>query len=126
MSLYNGLFEASKAMKAGFGDLKEKKALVQQMGMAAKQSEGAKVAGPALGKIAKFAAYPAGLGAGVGVGALAIGAGAGAGADMAGKGVKSGWSPENAKEAGKSLFGVILLLIFAGGAVYLYRVINHN
>lgn len=121
MSLYNGLFEASKAMKAGFGNLKEKKGLLRQMANSAKESEAVKSAGPALGKLAKHAAYPAGIGAGIGVGAYAAGAGSGAGAEAAGVGIKKGWAPEDVADAGKSFFGVLMLFVVLAGAYALYR-----
>ncbi len=124
MSIYNGLFEASKALKAGFGNLKEQKATVRQLAFAAKESETVKSAGPALGKVAKYAAYPAGVGAGVGLGAAAAGVGTGAGAEAAGKGIMAGWAPENLAGAGKMAFGVGLLIVFVVAAVFLYRAVK--
>ena len=124
MSLYNGLFETSKAIKAGFGDLKAKSGVLRQMAISAKESETVQSAGPALGKMAKYAAYPVGVGAGVGVGVAAAGVGTASAIENTGAALKKGWTPADAKSAATSLFGVLLFVVFAGLAVYLYRVVK--
>lgn len=122
MTLYNSLYEtAGKLKKAGLEGVKSTRDATRQMAMAAKQSETVKAAGPALGKVARYAAYPAGIGAGVGVGAWAAGAGAGAAIDNTGQAVKKSWTPEGVKDAGMKFFGLLLLLVFLGVIVYLYR-----
>lgn len=125
MSLYNGMFEASKALKGGLDNLKEKKDFLRQMAINAKENETIQSAGPALGKMAKFAAYPAGLGAGVGVGAWAAGAGASSAIDNTGKAFK-GWTPQDAKDAGMKFFGVLLFLVFGALALYAYKEVTRK
>jgi len=124
VSLYNGLFETSKAIKAGFGDLKEKTGVLRQMAISAKESETVQSAGPALGKMAKYAAYPVGVGAGVGVGVAAAGVGAANAISNTGAAPKTGWTPTDAKDAGMKFFGVLLFIVFAALAVYVYRVVK--
>lgn len=126
MSLYNGMFEASKALKGGLDNLKEKKDFLRQMAINAKENETVQSAGPALGKMAKFAAYPAGLGAGVGVGAWAAGAGASSAIDSTGKAFKGGWTPTDAKDAGMKFFGVLLFIVFAALALYVYKEVTRK
>lgn len=125
MSLYNAMFEtAGKLKKAALEGSKATRDATRRMALAAQQSETVKSAGPALGKIAKYAAYPAGLGAGVGVGAWAAGAGVSSAIDGTGQAMKKGWTPKDAKDAGKMFFGVLLFIVFAGLAVYVYRLVK--
>lgn len=124
MSLYNGMFETSKAIRAGFGDLKEKTGLLRQMALNAKESETVKSAGPALGKMARYAAYPVGVGAGVGVGVAAAGVGAASAIENTGAAMKKGWTPTDAKDAGMKFFGVLLFVVFAGLALYVYKAVR--
>lgn len=125
MSLYNGMFEAAKALKngvsSGLGNLKEKKDFMRQLALNAKENETVKSAGPALGKMARYAAYPAGIGAGVGVGTWAAGAGAASAISNTGSALKTGWTPRDAKDAGMKFFGILLFIVFAGLAIYVYR-----
>ena len=97
MAIYNALFEAASKMKKGAqqaagvaeGAAKSTRDAARSMSVAAKQSETVKAAGPALGKVARFAAYPVGLGGGIGLGTWAAGAGAASAIDATGEAVKS-------------------------------------
>lgn len=121
MALYNALFEASsKLKKAGLENIKSTRDAARSMAVAAKQSETVKAAGPALGKMAKFAAYPVGIGGGIGLGTWAAGAGAASAIDSTGQAVKKSWTPESMQDAGKMVAGLVLLGLFLGGIVYLY------
>ncbi|WOX55065.1 hypothetical protein R6Y95_06205 [Methanoculleus palmolei] len=129
MAIYNALFEAASKLKKGAGAAagvaegaaKSTRDAARATAVAAKQSETVKAAGPALGKIAKFAAYPAGLGGGIGLGTWAAGAGAASAIDATGTAVKKSWAPATVADAGKMLAGVVLLLVFLGALVYMYR-----
>lgn len=128
MSIYNALFEAATKLKKGAGAAagvaegaaKSTRDAARSMSVAAKQSETVKAAGPALGKIAKFAAYPVGLGGGIGLGTWAAGVGAAGAIDATGEAVKKSWTPGSVGDAGKMLAGLVLLGLFVGGIVYLY------
>jgi len=85
----------------------------------AKQSQSVKEAGTALGKVARFAAYPAGIGLGVGAGGYFAGMGIGGGVDS----VKDVMMPKD--EGGlsgpiRTVISIVLLLALAYGAVKLY------
>ena len=129
MSIYNAMFEAASKLKKGAGTAagiaegaaKSTRDAARATTVAAKQSETVKAAGPALGKMAKFAAYPVGLGGGIGLGTWAAGAGAASAIDATGTAVKKSWAPASIADAGKMLAGVALLGLFVGGIVYLYR-----
>ncbi len=128
MSIYNAMFEAASKLKKGAGNVagiaegaaKSTRDAAREMTVAAKQSETVKVAGPALGKMAKFAAYPVGLGGGIGLGTMAAGAGAASAIDATGQAVKKSWAPASVADAGKMVIGLVLLGLFIGGIVYLY------
>ena len=128
MSIYNALFEAASKLKkaapkaAGIaeGAAKSTRDAARATTVAAKQSETVKAAGPALGKIAKFAAYPVGLGGGIGLGTAAAGMGAASAIESTGGAVRKAWMPESVGDAGKMIGGLVLLGLFVGGIVYLY------
>jgi len=125
MALYNAMFEAaSKLKKAGLENIKSTRDAARTMAVSAKQSETVKAAGPALGKVARFAAYPVGLGGGIGLGTWAAGAGAASAIDSTGQAVKKSWTPDSIKDAGMKFFGVLLLLVFLGVIVYFYKVVK--
>lgn len=128
MSIYNALFEAATKLKkaapkaAGIaeGAAKSTRDAARSMSVAAKQSETVKAAGPALGKVARFAAYPVGLGGGIGLGTWAAGVGAAGAIDATGEAVKKSWTPGSVADAVKMFAGLVLLGLFVGGIVYLY------
>ncbi|WP_292728057.1 hypothetical protein [Methanoculleus sp.] len=125
MALYNALYEAAgKLKKAGLENFKSTRDAARATTVAAKQSETVKAAGPALGKVARFAAYPVGLGGGIGLGTWAAGAGAASAIDATGTAFKEGWKPDSIKDAGMMFFGVLLLVMFIAVAVYLYRTVK--
>lgn len=125
MSLYNNLFEvAGKLKKAGLENIKSTRDVAREMAISAKQTETVKAAGPALGKMARYAAYPVGLGAGVGVGTWAAGAGAASAIDATGTAVKKSWTPESIKDAGMRFFGILMLIGGLAVVVYLYRTVR--
>jgi len=125
MALYNALYEAAgKLKKAGLENFKSTRDAARATTVAAKQSETVKAAGPALGKVARFAAYPVGLGAGVGVGTWAAGAGAASAIDATGTAVKKSWTPESIKDAGMRFFGILMLIGGLAVVVYLYRTVR--
>ncbi len=125
MSIYNAMFEAASKLKKGAGiaegAAKSTRDAARTMSKAAKQSETVKAAGPALGKVARFAAYPVGLGGGIGLGTWAAGVGAASAIDATGTAVKKSWTPASVGDAGKMVVGLVLLGLFVGGIVYLYR-----
>ena len=86
---------------------------------AGKQSESVKEAGTALGKMARFAAYPAGVGIGLGAGGYFAGMGIGGGVGS----VKDAMMPKDEKEGGalRTLISLAILLGLAYGVVKLYR-----
>lgn len=127
MSIYNAMFEAASKLKKGAGTAagiaegaaKSTRDAARSMSVAAKQSETVKAAGPALGKVAKFAAYPAGLGLGVGAGGYFAGTGIGGGVGN----VKDAMMPKDEKEGGilRTLISIAVLLLLGYGAVKLYQ-----
>ena len=129
MSIYNAMFEAASKLKKGAGTAagiaegaaKSPRDAARATTVAAKQSETVKAAGPALGKVARFAAYPVGLGGGIGLGTWAAGVGAASAIDATGTAVKKSWTPASVGDAGKMVVGLVLLGLFVGGIVYLYR-----
>ena len=89
------------------------------MAKGAKQSETVKAAGPAMGKMAKFAAYPAGVGIGLGAGGYFAGMGIGGGVGS----VKDTMMPKDEDKVGgvvRSVISIALLLVLAFAAVKLY------
>jgi len=121
MSIYNALFEAStKLRKASLEGSKATKEALSTMAKSAKESETVKSATPALGKLAKYAAYPAGVGAGLGLGAAAVGVGASSAITNTGDALQNSWAPTTAADAGSKVLGVGLLLLFVGGVAFLY------
>lgn len=125
MSIYNAMFEAAgKLKKAGLENIKTTRDAAREMAISAKQTETVKAAGPALGKVARYAAYPVGVGGGIGLGTWAAGAGAASAIDSTGTAMKKSWTPDNIKDAGMKFFGVLLLLLFLGVGVYLYRMVK--
>lgn len=127
MSLYNTLFETTTKLKKATGTVAEGAAkstrdTARTMQVAAKQSETVKAAGPALGKIAKYAAYPTGLGVGIGLGGYVAGTGVGAGLGN----VREAVAPEEEGAAGigRTLITVGVLLVLVFGAVKAYRMVK--
>lgn len=121
MAWTKGLYEITRKISGGTKGVRD---AARSAGRATKDSQTLKDVGPAMGKFAKYAAYPAGVGAGIGVGVGAAGLGASSAIDSTGNAVRNSWSPQDVKDAGGKLFGVLLLLIFVGGAVYLYRLVK--
>ena len=129
MSLYSTLYESVSKMKKAApsaasvaeGAAKSTRDVARATTVGAKESETLKAAGPALGKMARYAAYPAGLGGGIGLGTAAAGAGASVAIRSTGEAVKKGWVPKSAQEGGGMLVGLLMLGLFAGGIVYLYK-----
>lgn len=126
MSLYNTLFETTTKLKKATGTVAEGAAkstrdTARTMQVAAKQSETVKAAGPALGKIAKYAAYPTGLGVGIGLGGYVAGTGVGAGLGN----VRDAVAPEEEGAAGigRTLITVAILLLLVFAVVKAYRMI---
>jgi len=121
---YNKLYEtASKLKKAGLENIKSTRDAARSMAKGAKQSESVKAAGPALGKMARFAAYPAGIGLGVGAGGYFAGMGIGGGVG----GVKDAMMPKDEdKEGGilRTLISIAMLLLLAYGVVRLYTMVK--
>lgn len=120
MAIYNSLFEAAgKLKKAGLENIKSTRDAARSMAVAGKQSETVKAAGTALGKVARFAAYPAGLGLGVGAGGYFAGMGIGGGVGN----VKDAMMPKDEKEGGilRTLISIAVLLLLGYGAVKLYQ-----
>ena len=134
MSVYNTLFEsAGKLKKAAVQGTKASRDAARKVALSAKQSEAWKSAGPALGKFAKYAAYPAGVGAGVGLGAWAGGAGIGAGLENVGGGVRQGFAPPDKNTPGgaiggaaQTLLAVVVLLLLGYGVVRLYSMVKKS
>ncbi len=127
MSLYNTLFETTTKLKKATGTVAEGAAkstrdTARTMQVAAKQSETVKAAGPALGKIAKYAAYPTGLGVGLGIGGYAAATGVGAGLSN----MREAVAPESEGGGGilKTLITVGVLLVLVFGAVKAYRMVK--
>lgn len=89
---------------------------------AAKQSKVVQEAGTSLGKMARFAAYPAGLGAGLGAGGYFAGMGIGGGVGS----VKDAMMPKDEKEGGilRTLISIAVLLLLGYGAVKLYTMVK--
>jgi hypothetical protein len=120
---YNKLYEtASKLKKAGLENIKSTRDAARSMAKGAKQSESVKAAGPALGKMARFAAYPAGIGLGVGAGGYFAGTGIGGGVGS----VKDAMMPKDEKEGGilRTLISIAMLLLLAYGVVRLYTMVK--
>lgn len=120
MALYNAMFEAAgKMKKAGLENIKTTRDAAREMAISAKQSETVKAAGPAMGKMAKFAAYPAGVGIGLGAGGYFAGMGIGGGVSS----VKDAMMPKDEKEGGilRTLISIAVLLLLGYGAVKLYQ-----
>jgi hypothetical protein len=87
---------------------------------AGKQSKVVQEAGTSLGKMARFAAYPAGLGAGVGAGGYFAGMGIGGGVGS----VKDAMMPKDEEKEGgilRTLISIAVLLLLGYGAVKLYQ-----
>lgn len=89
---------------------------------AGKQSKVVQEAGISLGKVARFAAYPAGLGLGVGAGGYFAGMGIGGGVGS----VKDAMVPKDEKEGGilRTLISIAVLLLLAYGVVRLYTMVK--
>ena len=89
---------------------------------AGKQSKVVQEAGTSLGKMARFAAYPAGLGAGLGAGGYFAGMGIGGGVGS----VKDAMMPKDEKEGGilRTLISIAMLLLLAYGVVRLYTMVK--
>jgi len=126
MAWTKGLYEITGKLSESSKGVRD---AARQAAVAAKQSETVKSAGPAMGKMAKFAMYPAGVGAGIGAGAYVAGIGTGAGADQLGGGIRRGFAPDQgpggaAGGALTTLAGVAVLLLFAYGAVRLYGMVK--
>ena len=101
------------------GSAKSTRAAASSMAQAGKTSPVVKEAGSALGKMAKFAAYPAGLGLGLGAGGYFAGMGIGGGVSE----VKDAMVPKDEERDGgavRTVIGIVLLLALAYGAVKLY------
>jgi hypothetical protein len=130
MSLYNAMFEAATKMRkaagktAGIAEGAAKSTRDTARAATTVAKAAIKAPGPALGKLARYAAYPVGLGGGIGLGTWAAGAGAASAIDSTGAAVKKSWTPESATDAGKMFFGVLLLVMFIAVAVYLYRTVK--
>ena len=128
MSLYNALFETTTKLKKATGTVAEGAAkstrdTARTMQVAAKSTrDTVKAAGPALGKIAKYAAYPTGLGVGIGLGGYVAGTGVGAGLGN----VRDAVAPkeEGAAGIGRTLITVAILLLLVFGVVKAYRMIK--
>jgi hypothetical protein len=86
---------------------------------AGKQSKVVQEAGTSLGKMARFAAYPAGLGVGLGAGGYVAGLGISGGVGQ----VKDTVMPKDEKDGGalRTLISLAILLGLAYGVVKLYR-----
>ena len=86
---------------------------------AGKQSKVVQEAGTSLGKMARFAAYPAGLGAGLGAGGYFAGMGISGGVEQ----VKDTMMPKDEREGGalRTLISIAVLLLLGYGAVKLYQ-----
>ena len=102
------------------GAAKSTRSAASSMAKAGKTSPVVKEAGSALGKMAKFAAYPAGLGLGVGAGGYFAGMGIGGGVGS----VKDAMMPEEEKGLSgvlRTVISIAILLALAYGAVKLYQ-----
>ncbi len=100
------------------GAAKSTRAAASSMAQAGKTSPIVKEAGSTLGKMARFAAYPAGLGLGVGAGGYFAGMGISGGVGQ----VKDTAMPEDEGGGGalRTLISIAILLALAYGAVKLY------
>lgn len=101
------------------GAAKSTRAAASSMAQAGKTSPIVKEAGSTLGKMAKFAAYPAGLGLGVGAGGYFAGMGIGGGVGS----VKDTMMPAEEKGVSgvlRTVISIAILLALAYGAVKLY------
>ncbi|HOB43526.1 MAG TPA: hypothetical protein PKV78_05370 [Methanoculleus thermophilus] len=90
---------------------------------AGKQSKAVQEAGTSLGKMARFAAYPAGLGLGVGAGGYFAGMGISGGVGQ----VKDTVMPKDEEKDGgalRTLISVAVLLLLGYGAVKLYTMVK--
>lgn len=90
---------------------------------AGKQSKVVQEAGTSLGKVARFAAYPAGLGVGLGAGGYVAGMGISGGVGQ----VKDTMTPKDEGEVGGALRTLISLAILLGlgfGVVKLYTMVK--
>lgn len=102
------------------GAAKSTRSAISSMAKAGKTSPAVKEAGSTLGKMARFAAYPAGLGVGLGAGSYFAGMGISGGVSE----VKDVMMPAEEKALSGTLRTVIsiaLLLALAYGAVKLYQ-----
>jgi len=90
---------------------------------AGKQSKVVQEAGTSLGKMARFAAYPAGLGLGLGTGGYFAGMGIGGGVEQV-KGAMVPKDEENGSGILRTVVSIGLLLLLAYGAVKLYTMVK--
>ena len=129
MALYNQLYELSSKLKKGIktadvseGAVKSTRDTVRSLDIAGKSSAAVQSAGPALGKLAKHAAYPTGLGVGLGIGGYAAATGVGAGLSN----MREAVAPESEGGGGilKTLITVGVLLVLVFGAIKAYRMVK--
>ena len=130
MSIYNALFEAASKLKKGAGNAasiaegaaKSTRDAARATTVAAKQSETVKAAGPALGKVARYAAYPAGIGVGLGAGSYVASVGISGGVSN----IKDAMMPSDEDKGGalRTVISIAILLALGFGVVKLYGMVK--